>query len=157
MHKKAKNAVKKVVSEVTFKANDDLNNNLGTQAERYFQVRKNEGNKNRDLDNVKWIRNNQKVLVKDNGMKERQTTNFNKLLNEYSIRRLRNVKEHFVSRIYLLPQICGSRIEQSIGKNEHKKMLQGQMTFQKRLGNAQKKLDEFCMLLNKILKTEKNK
>lgn len=58
MHKKAKNAIKKVVSEVTLKAYDDLNNNLGTRAERYFQVRKNEGNENRDLDNVKWIRKN---------------------------------------------------------------------------------------------------
>lgn len=72
MHKKAKNAVKKVVSEVTFKAYDDPNNNLGTRAERYFQVRKNEGNKNRDLDNVKWIKDaNQMVLMKDNGIKER--------------------------------------------------------------------------------------
>ena len=48
-----------------------------------FKLTKRKEKKSGDLDRVKCIKSDkQKVLVKDNDIKERQRENFNKLLNE---------------------------------------------------------------------------
>ena len=83
--KKAKKEAKKVVSSAKFKAYDDPYYRLGTrEGERgIFKLAKIRERKSRDLDHVKCIKSNdQKVLVKDNDIKERWMKYFGKLLNE---------------------------------------------------------------------------
>ena len=99
MYKEAKKEAKKVVSDAKFKAY--LYNRLGSRGEKdIFKLTKIRESKSRDLDHVKCIKSNdQKVLVKDNYIKERWREYFSKLLKGLC-RRHKNKRGYFISSTY---------------------------------------------------------
>lgn len=74
IYEKTKKEIKKVVRDAKFKAYDDIYNRLGIREgeKDIFKLVKIQERKSKDLDHVKCIRSNdQKVLVKDNNIKEK--------------------------------------------------------------------------------------
>ena len=84
-YKNAKKEAKKAVSDAKFKAYDDLYHKLGTKEGEMgvYKLARIRDRKCRDLDHVRCIKSeDQRVLVKDEEIKERWRSYFQKLLNE---------------------------------------------------------------------------
>lgn len=86
MYKNANKDVKKKVSYAKAKAYKDLYNKLETREWDIFELVRMRERKSTDLDHGRCIKSeDQKVLVKNNDLKERWKKYFNKFSNEYSI------------------------------------------------------------------------
>ena len=125
-YKNAKKEAKKTVSDAKFKAYDDLYHKLGTKEGEMgiYKLAKIRDRKCRDLDHVRWIKSeDQRVLVKDEEIKERWRSYFQKLLNEdhvgnvgFRIGRVEEIRNHRYLRRISVTEVKEALKKMKIGK-----------------------------------------
>ena len=125
-YKNAKKEAKKAVSDAKFKAYDDLYHKLGTKEGEMgvYKLARIRDRKCRDLDHVRCIKSeDQRVLVKDEEIKERWRSYFQKLLNEdhvgnvgLGIGKVRESRDHRYLRRISVTEVKEALKKMKIGK-----------------------------------------